>query len=37
VASVTRVANVQEWEQLQQKLDERVRKLLAEGYDVELA
>lgn len=36
VASVTRVSNVQEWEQFYKKLDQRVRQLLAEGFDVEL-
>lgn len=36
VASVTRVSTEQEWEQLNTKLDEHVRKLLADGYDVEL-
>jgi hypothetical protein len=36
IASVTRVTNVTEWEQLQKKLDQRVRKLLADDYDVEL-
>ena len=32
VASVTRVSSEQEWEQLNKKLDQRVRQLLAEGY-----
>ncbi len=36
VASVTRVSTEQEWDQLNTKLDQRVRQLLAEGYDVEL-
>jgi len=36
VASVTRVSTDQEWEQLNKKLDQRVRQLLAEGFDVEL-
>lgn len=36
VASVTRVSNDREWEQLSQKLDHRVRQLLQEGFDVEL-
>jgi hypothetical protein len=36
VASVTRVSTEQEWEQLNKKLDQRVRQLLDEGYDVEL-
>ena len=36
VASITRVSNTQEWEQLSKKLDQHVRKLLEEGYDVEL-
>ena len=36
VASVTRVSTKQEWEQLNTKLDQRVRELLGEGYDVEL-
>lgn len=36
VASVTRVSTDQEWEQLSKKLDQRVRQLLAEGFDVEL-
>ena len=35
VASVTRVSNEQEWEQLKNKLDARVRELLRD-YDVEL-
>ena len=36
VASVTRVSTEQEWEQLNKKLDQRVRQLLAEGFDVEI-
>jgi len=36
VATVTRVTNEQEWEQLSSKLDQRVRQLLSEGFDVEL-
>ncbi|HET6883744.1 MAG TPA: BREX system P-loop protein BrxC [Pirellulales bacterium] len=36
VASVTRVSTEREWEQLNHKLDQRVRQLLAEGFDVEL-
>jgi hypothetical protein len=36
VATVTRVRNVAEWEELMTKLDQRVRSLLDEGYDVEL-
>ena len=36
VASVTRVSTDQEWKQLNTKLDQRVRQLLAEGFDVEL-
>jgi hypothetical protein len=36
VASVTRVSTEQEWHQLNAKLDQRVRQLLAEGFDVEL-
>lgn len=36
VASVTRVSTEQEWDQFNKKLDQRVRQLLAEGYDVEL-
>jgi hypothetical protein len=35
VASVTRVSNEQEWEQLKNKLDARVKELLRD-YDVEL-
>ena len=37
VASVTRVSTEQEWVRLNAKLDQRVRQLLAEGFDVELA
>jgi hypothetical protein len=37
VASVTRVSTPQDWEQLNKKLDERVRKLLTDGFDVELS
>jgi len=36
VATVTRVTNEQEWEQLSSKLDQRVRQLLSDGFDVEL-
>ncbi len=36
VTSVTRVTTPEEWEALQAKLDERVRALLAAGYDVDL-
>ena len=36
VASVTRVSTETEWEQLNTKIDQHVRQLLAEGYDVEL-
>jgi len=36
IATVTRVTNSTEWEQLNTKLDQRVRELLDEGYDVEL-
>jgi hypothetical protein len=36
VASVTRVSTEQKWEQLNKKLDNRVRQLLDEVYDVEL-
>ena len=36
VASVTRVSTKEEWEQLNKKLDQRVRQLLDDGYDVEL-
>ncbi len=36
VATVTRVANEDEWVELKQKLDQRVRQLLDEGYEVEL-
>jgi len=37
VSTVTRVRNVAEWEELMAKLDQRVRSLLDEGYDVELS
>jgi hypothetical protein len=37
VASVTRVSTQQEWERLSKNLDQRVRQLLDEGYDVEFA
>jgi len=33
---VTRVSTEQEWEGLKTKLDQRVRQLLAEGFDVEI-
>ena len=36
VATVTRVSSEQDWEQLSSKLDQRVRQLLSEGFDVEL-
>ncbi len=36
VASVTRVSTEQECEGLKNKLDQRVRQLLAEGFDVEI-
>ena len=36
VASMTRVSTEQEWEQLNKKLDDRVRELLAQGFDVEI-
>lgn len=36
VATVTRVSSEKEWEQLSSKLDQQVRKLLDEGFDVEL-
>ena len=36
IATVTRVTNTEEWEQLSNKLDQRVRELLDEGFDVEL-
>ena len=36
IATITRVTNEQEWEQLSNKLDQRVRQLLDDGYDVEL-
>ncbi len=36
VATVTRVSNATEWEMLRDKLDGRVRRLLEEGFDVEL-
>lgn len=36
IASMTRISTEQEWEQLNAKLDQRVRQLLAEGFDVEL-
>jgi hypothetical protein len=37
VVTVTRVRNKAEWEILKVKLDQRVRALLDEGYDVELS
>jgi len=37
VTAVTRVRTVAEWEDLMTKLDQRVRALLDEGYDVELS
>lgn len=36
VASVTRVASDKEWDHLKEKLDQRVRQLLADGFDVEI-
>jgi hypothetical protein len=36
VATVTRVTSEVEWEQFKTKLDQRVRQLLAEGFDVEI-
>jgi hypothetical protein len=36
VASITRVSTTREWDELNKKLDARVRQVLAEGYDVEL-
>jgi hypothetical protein len=36
VSSVSRVRNEDEWRKLADRLDERVRRLLADGYDVEL-
>jgi hypothetical protein len=36
VASVTRVTSGPEWDQLKEKLDQRVRQLLADGFDVEI-
>lgn len=36
VATITRVTNETEWEQLSGKLDQRVRQLLKDGFDVEL-
>ncbi|HLQ44051.1 MAG TPA: hypothetical protein VK137_04920, partial [Planctomycetaceae bacterium] len=36
VATVTRISSKEEWIQLSSKLDQQVRKLLAEGVDVEL-
>ncbi len=36
VSTVTRVRNVAEWVELMTKLDQRVRSLFGEGYDVEL-
>lgn len=36
VATVTKVSSEQEWEQLSSKLDQQVRKLLTDGFDVEL-
>jgi len=36
IATVTRVSNTEEWEQLSNKLDQRVRQLLDDGFDVEL-
>ena len=36
VASITRVTNAVEWDELSHKLDQRVRQLLGEGFEVEL-
>ena len=36
VTTVTRVTTAAEWEALQTKLDQRVRQLLDEGFDVEV-
>ncbi len=36
VASITRVTNAVEWDELSRKLDQRVRQLLDEGFEVEL-
>jgi len=36
VATVTRASTEEKWEQLNNKLDQRVRELLADGFDVEL-
>jgi len=36
VATVTTVHTEREWEELKEKVDQRVRQLLAEGYDVEV-
>ena len=36
VATVTVVSTALQWETLRDKLDKRVRELLAEGYDVEV-
>jgi hypothetical protein len=37
VATITRVSSETEWDQLKAKIDQRVRKLLADGFDVELS
>jgi len=37
VATVTRVSTEAEWDVLRDKLDKRVRQLLKEGYDVDVA
>lgn len=37
VATITRVSSETEWDQLKAKLDQRVRQLLADGFDVELS
>ena len=36
VTTVTRVTTAAEWDALQTKLDQRVRQLLDEGFDVEV-
>jgi hypothetical protein len=37
VATITRISSETEWDQLKAKLDQRVRQLLADGFDVELS
>lgn len=36
VATVTKIRTIEEWETIRDRLDARVRKLLEDGYDVEL-